>query len=390
MVSFMKNNKILFGTVKAVAAIGSLFLFAGQASAHVGYGHALYDDSPLVDPADPGKGTVAETRYMHLAASNLGKLPTQPDGTIVTSLTATSNAGYVLARNKNTWGNTHDNRFMWFYISKPTRVHFTITGLANPNYVTDSTKTASTLCPAPDGCPIDTLNPGYVLFQGKAPPSAHDGAYGAFNTGFAAWSAWAQQAAPAGVDTVPGAGKFHGVGNTSAEGNPIQGLSYTTDASSLNVPGTTIDGTAAGVTAHMGVYGNYEAGGTGPLGEAGFYLANNASQLTFPDGSPSTDHWAFLEYAGFKKASPVGNALDSGCISLKRPGVYSLVIGGANPADAAQLLKDAKLTGMGPEGCTVDANGNCDNGSSATANDWDRYKNVDRKGRNFKIEFGAC
>jgi hypothetical protein len=64
---------------------------------------------------------------MHLATSNYGKVSTQPDGTVVTSLTTTSNAGYIEGRNTNTWGNTHDNRFMWFYISKPTQIQFTIT-----------------------------------------------------------------------------------------------------------------------------------------------------------------------------------------------------------------------------------------------------------------------
>jgi len=53
----LNNNKILVGA----AAIGGLLMFAGQASAHVGYAHALYDDSPLVDANDPTKGTVAET-----------------------------------------------------------------------------------------------------------------------------------------------------------------------------------------------------------------------------------------------------------------------------------------------------------------------------------------
>lgn len=257
--------------------------------------------------------------------------------------------------------------------------------------MTDSSKTTSTLCPAATGgCPVSTLNPGFALFKGRASPAAHEGAYGAFNTGFTAWTAWAQQAAPVGVDTIGGAGKFHGVGNTSSQGNPIQGLAYTTDAGSLNLPGATIDGTGPSVTGHLGVYGNYDAAGTGPLGEAGFYIANNASQVTYSDGSPSTEHTVFLEYAGYKGSNPTGNTLTSGCLSLRQAGVYSLVIGGANRDEAAQLLKDAKLTGMGPEGCATDSNGNCANGSSATPEDWDRYKNIDRGRRNFSISFGAC
>lgn len=382
----MKNNEKLFRAAKIAGAMAAMFLAAGQASAHVGYGHALYDDSGTNPNHVVGSvtGTVAEETIMHLTDANKGAASCQGLGcpTIV-SQTATSNAGFAESRNNKYWGNTHDNRFMWFYISQPTYIHFTITGNPNADYV--SAMLGSSLNGI--ATPISTLNPGFLLFKGKASPAAHDGAYGSFNKGFAAWSSWAQQAIPAGQFTERGkrATQFAGVGNPNSEGNPVFKRMYGTDAGSANLPSSIID---PGITQHMGVFGGYEVRGRGPNGERGFWISNNLSQVTYPDGQPSSEHEVFLKYIA-KGANPTGNSLNSGIIKLTEPGVYSLVIGGANQTEAEQLVEDAMLTGMGPEGCKTDASGNCLNGSAATATDWDRYKNVDRRARSFTIQFDA-
>lgn len=352
----MKNNRTLY----QAAPIAAMLLMAGQVSAHVSYGPPLYDDT----------GT-ANSTVMHLSSTNvaLGVKSTQ-------TLTVTSNAGYAETKNATLWANSHDNKFMWLYVSRPTDVHIHIDGLANSPYV--STMNGSALKGVPT--PIDTLNPGFNLFYGAVPYLSHDGAYGAFNTGFAPWSSWAQQAAPIGTFT-EGAGstRFVGVGNLNSEGNPIQGLSYTVDAGSANLPGATIP---AGTTGHMGTYGGFLVPGAGPAGEKGFWMANNAGQVTYADGTPLTQHSAFLQFYAHRATS--GNSLDAD-ITLKKAGVYTLIIGGNNGKDAMQLVKYAMMTGMGPESCAVDANGNCITGSTANATRWDFYKNVARRPRNFTI-----
>lgn len=400
----MKNNNTGLATAKIVGAMAALLLASGQASAHVGYGHALYDDSG-VNPGGAG-GTVAEETIMHLASGNKGAQSTQ-------TLNVTSNAGFAEANDPKLWGNTHDNRFMWLYVSKATKLKIEIQGNANTNWYNTPANQAiigTSICagepadagdpaatpPRPakaawGGCAIDTLRPAFALFAGKAPPSAHDGAYGSFNTGFAPWSSWAQQALPAGQPTIASGTKFTGVGNASAEGNPVEGRAYTTDGTcpdpmpnpavpcSYHSPSSTIP---AGTTGHMGVYGNYMAAGTGPNNEAGFWLSNNVTQVTYPDGSPSTEHSAFLKFVT-RKAELYGTYLTA-TVTLKA-GVYSLVVGGNNAHAAEDLVARAMATGMGPEGCTTDANTNCANGSTASPLQWALYKKVDRANRSFTI-----
>ncbi|BBL74686.1 hypothetical protein [Methylomagnum ishizawai] len=378
----MKNNTNLFRAAKIAGAMTALFLASGQVSAHVSYGHALYDDSGT-NPGGNG-GTVAEETVMHVATGNKGTASCQGAGcaSVVTSVTASGNAGWLEAQNPNLWANSHDSRFMWFYISKPTVIQFSITGNANADYT--STMPGSTL----GTVAIDTLNPAYNLFYGAVPHLSHDGAYGSFNTGFAQWSSWAQAALPAGQKTyLTGPNKnirFIGTGATTSEGNAIYNRPYTTDAGSLNLPSQAI---AAGTTQHMGTYGGFKTPGTCPSGAGGFWMANSVTQVTYGDGSPLTDHSACLEFV--RGASSSTNVLNSNKILLTKPGVYTLIVGGANRADYNQLVADAKLTGMGPEGCATDASGNCLNGSAATATDWDRYKNMDRRARSFTIQFSG-
>ncbi len=380
-----KNNKAFISIAKIAGAMAASFLAAGQASAHVSYGHALYDDSG----AGPSGGTLAEDTIMHLGAANKGTASCQGAGcpAPVTSITVSSNAGFLESQDRHYWANSHDSKFMWFYVSQPTSIQFTITGNANPDYV--SAVTGSTLKGA--NTPIDTLNPAFVLFKGAAPYLAHDGAYGAFNTGFARWSSWAQQTLPEGYTYGKKSTKFVGVGKSKpdSEGNPIKGLPYLNDASAVNRPGELI---AKGKTEHMGTYGGYEKRGTGPSGEKGFWIANNQTLVKYADGTDLTVHEGFLQFVA-KGSNPSGNTLSSGAILLTEPGVYTLIVGGANQTDATNLVTDAMAVGMaGPEGCPTDpATGFCLNGldmtDPAVITAFDQYRNVDRRARSYTIQF---
>jgi len=166
------NRWIVPSAAALLGAVG-LFLSAGQASAHVGYGNSLYSDSSIIDPVRPllpgdvpqyGTGIVNAT-----------------PGRVVSS-----NAGYVAGLDPTTWANSHDQRFLYFNLAQTMTVDFTINGTANTNGA-------------------DILNPGYSIFQGVFLNSVHDGAvnpvadgtpgavaaYNANQTGMATWSPFA-------------------------------------------------------------------------------------------------------------------------------------------------------------------------------------------------------
>jgi len=294
-------------TVIKTLSVAALATFAGQASAHVSYGAPLFD-------AQNDASSV-----MHLATANLAVNSNQ-------TLTATSDAGYLEDHNAVTWGNSHDNKFMWFSISQPTVINFTITGLANANYNGTFTSGA-----------IDTLQPAFNLFQGNVQYLSHDGAYqpASINTGFAPWSSWAFEALPVAKG---------GAGNVNSEGNLIQGVSYTTDAGALNgQANVTVDGTAPGVTAHMGVIGS----NNGLVPGDTVTMADNVSQTTYADGTPLTNHSATMTFITGEAAPAGSTTLSSGNIDLTAPGIYTLLISGANASDYSQLMADAIATGMG-------------------------------------------
>ena len=293
-------------TIKLLST-ASLLMAAGQVSAHVSYGPALFD------------GANDASSVLHLATTNLTAQSTQ-------TLTATSNAGNLEDHNATTWGNSHDNKFQWFSISQPTNISFSITGNANNSYTSTITGAVT---------PIDTLQPAYNLFQGVVPYLSHDGAYqpASVNTGFATWSSWAWESLPT---------TLGGAGNANSEGNLIGGQTYTADSSALNGQANqVINGSAA--TSHMGVIGSNSGLVPGDV----VTMSNNVSQTTYADGSALTNHTGTLTYITGEAAAAGQTTLNSSTITLTNPGVYTLLVSGSNQADYNQLMTDAIATGMG-------------------------------------------
>jgi len=257
----MMNRWILRPTAALLGAVG-LFLSAGQASAHVNYGNSLFSDSSLIDPVRPLLP---------------GDVPQYGTGIVnaTPGRTVSSNAGWLAGQDANTWGNSHDNRFLYFNLAQASTIDFTITGTnTNGNGV---------------------LNPGYSIFQGVAINSVHDGAlnpasYIGAQTGFASWSRFA-----------------------SAN-------------SAITANGGTL------TTQHWGQYRS----------NANFTMANDRSAATANNAArPPT---AFtLTYTGLSGSNGTGNTI-TGHYDLG-PGIYSLVVGGANAADLATLLAAAEATG---------------------------------------------
>ncbi|MDO8358086.1 MAG: VPLPA-CTERM sorting domain-containing protein [Nitrospirota bacterium] len=254
-------NRWMVRSAAALLGAVGVFLSAGQASAHVSYGNSLFSDSSLIDPVRPLlAGDVPQY--------GTGIVNATPDRTV------SSNAGWLAGQDATTWGNSHDNRFLYFNLAQASTIDFTITGTnTNGNGV---------------------LNPGYSIFQGVAINSVHDGAinpasYIGAQTGFASWSPFA----------------------------------------SANSAITNNGGTLT--TQH---WGQYRSNGD-------FTMANDGSAATANNAARPPAAFT-LAYTGLFGANGTGNTI-TGHYDLG-PGIYSLVVGGANSADLAALLEAAQAT----------------------------------------------
>jgi hypothetical protein len=124
--------------LKAVAAL-SMAMVADMASAHVGYGTALYDQ--------------ATNTYAGAGGSGLNPTVSSNAGWI----SGLSNNGVNRTATTDTFADSHNNRFRFFTLTQQSQVSFTVTGAANSN-----------------GASV--LNPGVSIFSGLVPASSHDGA----------------------------------------------------------------------------------------------------------------------------------------------------------------------------------------------------------------------
>jgi hypothetical protein len=159
----MKSTLLRKTTVAAgVLLLGSIALFANPASAHVVYGNALYSPTNVIDPITGVNGVGA-------VFGNQNR-------------TASSNAGWVAGLNPDTWGDSHNVRFLYFNLASDATIDFTISAFANTPVATgvNAGLTAPTL-----------LNPGYSLYYGAVPNVSHDGGHYASQTPFAPWSPFA-------------------------------------------------------------------------------------------------------------------------------------------------------------------------------------------------------
>jgi hypothetical protein len=215
------------------------------------------------------------------ALAHVGYTTLPGSGSVTLNSTAASNAGWIAGQDATTWANSHDNRFFTFTLADTMQVDFTITGTnTNGNGV---------------------LNPGYSIFQGQVPPGSHDGAgnlpagaavplsYVGSLTGFASWSPFAA----------------------------------TNDEIDAN------NGAAGLTTEHWGQY------------------RSNADVTMSTDGLPNAvppvpGTVSTMTYLGLSGSNATGNTLTGSY--LLGPGIYSLVVGGANPFDLQTYLNAAMAT----------------------------------------------
>lgn len=128
----MINKALVLGSLSAVA----LTLAAGAASAHVGYGSELYNQSTNTFGA--------VSNFTPTASSNAGWI------------SGMSNNGVNRTGTVDTLADTHNNRFRFFTLTQASNVTITVLGTPNAN-----------------GASI--LNPGFSLFSGMVPLGSHDG-----------------------------------------------------------------------------------------------------------------------------------------------------------------------------------------------------------------------
>jgi hypothetical protein len=261
----IRNSWFLQSTAAFIALVG-LLLSDGQASAHVVYGNSLFSDPSVTDPIT--------------GVAGVGSTFSNQDRTV------RSNAGWVAGLDATTWGDTHNDRFLYFHLAQAQTIDFTITALPNSN-----------------GASL--LNPGYSLFSGAVPNVSHDGGYYAGQSTFANWSPFAAENA-----------------NIIANGGAI----------------------------------------TEKWGE---FRAN--ADVTMSNATTTST----MNYTGLFGANSTGHAI-SGQYQLG-PGLYTLVVGGANSTDLLTLLSHAIAT-----------NGDYATQSAALIG----YTNA-RLARNFNIDFSV-
>jgi hypothetical protein len=157
-------NRWIVGSAAALLGIVGLCLSAGQSSAHVVFGNSLYSDASIIDPITGVAGVGSQF-------SNQNR-------------TATSNAGWVAGLNPDTWGDSHNVRFMYFNLASDATIDFTVNAFANTPVATgvNAGLTAPTL-----------LNPAYSIYTGAVPNVSHDGGHYAGQTTFASWSPFAAE-----------------------------------------------------------------------------------------------------------------------------------------------------------------------------------------------------
>jgi hypothetical protein len=274
----MNRTAFVLGSLSAAV----LTLAAGAASAHVGYGSELYNQST---------NTFATVNnFTPTASSNAGWI------------SGMSNNGVNRTATVDTLADSHNNRFRFFTLTETSNVSITVIG--TPNAFN------STL-----GLTPSTLNPGFSLFSGLVPASSHDGV--GDTNGLTATQ----------ITTLQSAAMVGTAANTPGDGGYLQNQPAFATWSPF------FDATDE-ITAEGG--GAVDAGGA----NWGVYRADGDVTMGNNNGLVST-----MTYAGISAADGHnGDVLDNvvNWTGTLGPGTYSLVIGGTSLDDLAALFAEVQ------------------------------------------------
>ena len=280
------RKSLILGSLSAVA----FMLAAGTASAHVGYGNSLYDQSTNT------WGSVGTNGFNPTVSSNAGWI------------SGMSNNGVNRTGTVDTLADSHNSRARFFSLDQSSTVSITVTGLANTN-----------------GASV--LNPGFSLFSGMVPLGSHDGV-GDTNGLDAATIATLQSPAMVGATA-----------NTPGDGGHLQNVpAFATWASFYDaMDEITAEGGGA-VDAGGPNWGVYQSDGNVTMGNNG----GQVSTMTFAGVAVGDGHNGDVEDNRVTWTGTLG------------PGIYSLFIGGADSDDLNSLFTEVqKGTGNPAEGFTA-------------------------------------
>ncbi|MCP9441370.1 MAG: VPLPA-CTERM sorting domain-containing protein [Nitrospira sp.] len=288
------NTRIaIVGTVSALA----LVLTTSVASAHVGYGVSLYDQ------ATDTWGPLGTTGFNPTVRSNAGWL------------SGMSNNGVNRTATIDTLADSHNNRFRFFTLTSPSTVSITVVG--TPNTV--------------NGASI--LNPGFSLFSGQVPPSAHDGVG---HTGNLTPGQIATLQSPAMVGDTPGVPDF---GGPNGDGGYLRTQpAFATWSPFFRAMDEILAEGGGSVDAGGPNWGVYRSDGDVTMGNN----SGQVSTMTFTGIAVGDGH--------------DGDVLDNvvSWTGTLGPGTYSLVIGGTSASDL-QTLFELVQQGVGTPATGFDA-----------------------------------
>lgn len=284
----MRTTSFIVGSLSAIA----LTLAAGIASAHVGYGTSLYDQSTNT------WGPVGTGGFNPTVSSNAGWL------------SGMSNNGVNRTGAVDTLADSHNVRFRSFSLNAPSSVSITVTGTPN-SFVPGLGITPS------------TLNPGFSLFSGMVPFGSHDGVG---HTGNLTPAQIATLQTSVMVGTSPNV-----AGDGGYLGSQVEFATWSPFFRAMDE----IIAEGGGVPDGLGPkWGVYQADGNVTMG-------NN-------NGEVSTMTFTGIAVGDGHNGDVLDNSVTwSGTLG---PGTYSLVIGGTSFNDLTQLFQEVQQGT--PIGCT--------------------------------------
>lgn len=285
------SKTLILGSLSAAA----LMLAAGTASAHVGYGDSLYNQTT-------GQwGTLNSAGFNPTVSSNAGWI------------SGMSNNGVNRTGTVDTLADSHNNRARFFSLDQSSTVSITVTGLANTN-----------------GASV--LNPGFSLFSGMVPLGSHDGV-GDTNGLDAATITAMQSAAMVGT-----------AANTPGDGGHLQNVpAFATWSPFFDAMDEVTAEGGGTVDAGGPNWGVYQSDGNVTMGNNG----GEVSTMTFAGVAVGDGHDGDVEDNRVTWTGTLG------------PGIYSLFVGGADSDDLNSLFTEVQNgTGNPATGFTACDTGN--------------------------------
>lgn len=304
----MKKQAALVGSF----ALMSLLATTGIASAHVGYGTSLYDQSTNT------WAPLGTSGFNPTVSSNAGWL------------SGMSNNGVNRTSTIDTLADSHNNRFRFFTLTSPSTVSITVVG--TPNSYNPGL-----------GITPSILNPGFSLFAGQVPAGSHDGVgHTGGGIGYAYPYNPTPPMTPAQIATLQSTAM---VGPTAGAPDPAPNQGYLGTQPAF-ATWSSFFRAMDEIVAEGG--GAVDAGGP----NWGVYRSDGDVTMGNNNGQVGTMTFTGIAVGDGYNGDPLDNTVS--WTGVLGPGTYSLVIGGANQSDLQTLFNEIQqgfpISGFDPNG----------------------------------------